>query len=151
MQRYQFEMFSEKSHAYAEGNWPLIYRMHVALGMTYAYLKTWTSQSNYQNAIFQLSNAMTAAERANKDPRWKDTALALPPVGVEKLAEGYLAIGQKDLALNVRIDGAAALDRIGYLRDSAKVFRAIPAGDVATLNAESRVKYEELRSKLPDA
>jgi tetratricopeptide (TPR) repeat protein len=151
MNRYQFEMFSEKSRAYAEGNWPLIYRMHVALGMTYAYLKTWTSAASYQNAIFQLSNAMKAAERANQDPRWRGTPLALPPVGVQKLAEGYLTTGRKDLALQARIDGAAALNRIGHARASTDVFRSIPAGDVATLDQGSRVKYEDLRSKLPGA
>lgn len=150
MQRYELELFSGKSSAYAEGNWPLIFRMHVALGTTYAYLKIWTSQSPYQNAIFQLSNAMKAAERASKDSRWKDTTLALPPRGVDMLAEGYLATGRKDLALQARIDGAAALDRVGHARDSAKVFRAIPSGDVATLNPESRVKYEDLRSRLPE-
>ena len=151
MNRYQFEMFSEKSHAYGEGNWPLIYRMHVALGMTYAYLKTWSSAASYQNAIFQLSNAMTAAERSNRDPRWRSTPLALPPVGVEKLAEGYLATGRNDLAVQARINGAAALNRIGHARDSTTVFRSIPAADVATLDPGSRKNYEDLRSKLPGA
>ena len=151
MNRYQFEMFSEKSQAYGEGNWPLIYRMHVALGMTYAYLKTWSSAASYQNAIFQLSNAMTAAERANRDPRWRGTPLALPPVGVEKLAEGYLATGRNDLAVQARINGAAALNRIGHARDSTTVFRSIPAADVATLDPGSRKNYEDLRSKLPGA
>lgn len=152
MDRYQFELFSEKSQAYSEGNWPLIYRMHVALGMTYAYLKIWTSSTEYQNAIFQLSNAMKAAERANTDPRRKptDQLLALPPVGVEKLAESYMAIGKKNLALQTRVEGAVVLNRIGYVRDSVDVFRSIPTGDTATLDAASRAKYEELRTKLPE-
>ena len=150
MDRYQFELFSEKSSAYAEGNWPLIFRMHLALGTTYAYLKIWTSNRPYQNAIFQLSNAMKAAERANEDPRWKGTPLALPPRGVEMLAEGYMVTGQQDLALQARIDGAAALDRVGYARDSAKVFREIAVLDVEKLSPASRVKYEDLRSKLPE-
>jgi len=150
MRRYEFELFSEKSDAYREHNWPLIFRMHVALGTTYGYLKIWTSPGHYQNAIFQLSNAMLAAERAANDPKWKATPLALPPRGVELLAEGYLATGRQDLALRARIDGAAALDRVGHARDSAKVFREIAVLDVEKLNTESRVKYEVLRSKLPE-
>jgi hypothetical protein len=119
--------------------------------MTYAYLKTWTSTAQFQNAIFQLSNAMKAAERAGQDPRWRGTPLALPPVGVEKLAEGYLATGRKDLAIQARIDGAAALNRIGRVKDSTNVFRSIPATDVATLDQRERAKFEDLRTKLPDA
>jgi tetratricopeptide (TPR) repeat protein len=149
MDRYEFAMFTEKSRAYAQGNWPLIYRMHVALGMTYAYLKIWTSDTPYQNAIFQLSNAMKAAERAGQDPKWRATPLALPPVGVEKLAEGYLAIGRKDLAQKAMLDGAAVFNRMSRGRDSTRVLDGISATDVATLDTVQRARYEELRSRGP--
>lgn len=149
MNRYQYEMFSEKSLAYQKGDWPLIYRMHVALGMTYGYLKVWKSDASYQNALFQLSNAMIAAERANARQNGGGALLALPPVGIATLAQGYLAIGREDLATKARIDGAAALNKIGHAQDSAEAFRAIPASAVQALDAASRTKYEALRSALP--
>jgi len=124
--------------------------MHAALGMTYAYLGTWTSTtSEYQNAIFQLSHAMTAAARAPRPPPPQDISPALPPPAVEKLAEGYLATGREDLAARARVYGAAALNRVGHVGDSEKVFRTISAADVASPDQGSRAKYEELRMKLP--
>jgi tetratricopeptide (TPR) repeat protein len=147
MDRYQNAMFREKSAAYRTENWELIYRMHVALGMTYAYLKTWRSEVGYQNAIFQLSHAMLAADRANGGRR-EGKLLALPPVGIEKLAQGYIAIDRKDLALRARIDGATALMRIRHVQDSTDVFHSIPTADVPALDEVSRTKYEALRVAL---
>jgi tetratricopeptide (TPR) repeat protein len=151
MDRYQNAMFREKSAAYRKQDWRLIYRMHVALGMTYGHLKVWQSDVGYQNALFQLSSAMRAAERANAERRPGVSLLALPPVGIAKLAEGYVAIGREDLATKARIDGATALNKIGHAQDSAEAFRAIPASAVQRLDEASRTKYETLRSALPGA
>jgi hypothetical protein len=148
MDRYQNAMFREKGEAYRTENWELIYRMHVALGMTYAYLKTWRSEVEYQNAIFQLSHAMQAADRANGGRREGGNLLALPPVGIEKLAQGYVGIGRKDLALRARIDGATALMKIRHVQDSADVLNSIPAAEIPTLDEVSRAKYDALRAAL---
>ncbi|MFL6600419.1 MAG: hypothetical protein ACJ8R9_03740 [Steroidobacteraceae bacterium] len=146
MDRYQNAMFQEKSGAYRTENWELIYRMHVALGMTYAYLQVWRSEVPYQNAIFQLSHAMQAAERANSQRRDGGKPLALPPVGIEKLAQGYVAIGRKDLALRARIEGSTALMKVRHVQDSAEVFHSIPSADIQLLDEGSRAKYEALRT-----
>lgn len=152
MAHYQNAMFSEKSAAYRTENWELIYRMHVALGMTYAYLKTWRSEVEYQNAIFQLSHAMQAADRANGQRLHGrpdgGTLLALPPVGIEKLAEGYIAIGREDLALRARIDGATALLKIRHVQDGSDVFHSIPVAQIQGLDEGSRAKYEALRAAV---
>lgn len=150
MNRYQYALFTEKGDAYMRGDWPLIYRMHVALGMTYAYLGTWRSQVEYQNAVFQLSNAMRAAEQANKRPQQGagSSRLALPPSGVQKLAQGYEEIGRKELSLKTRVEGASALYAAGNVQDSADVFRSITASDVQALDASSRGKYDSLRGAL---
>ena len=146
MERYQNAMFQEKGAAYQAENWELIYRMHVALGMTYAYLKAWHSEVPYQNAIFQLSHAMQAADRANSQRRDGGKLLALPPVGIEKLAQAYIATGRKDLALRARIDGATALMKVRHVQDSADVFHSIPTADIPVLDEGSRAKYEALRT-----
>jgi tetratricopeptide (TPR) repeat protein len=144
MGRYEFELFTEKGDAYARGDWPLVYRMHTALGMTYAYLDVWTSNSPYQNGIFQLSNAMVAAERASS--RGGRNALALPAVAVEQLARGYASLGRADLAAKARVDGAVALRKVGYASDAKPLIDRIGEAGLRTLDAATRAQYETLRN-----
>jgi hypothetical protein len=94
---------------------------------------------------------MSAAERANSSAERRDGGkrLALPPVGVEKLAQGYVEIGRRDLAVKARVEGAAALNKIGYVQDSTDVFRSIPSSEVQGLDEASRAKYAALRAELP--
>ena len=149
MDRHQFELFSEKSEAYARNDWPLVYRMHVALGMTYAHLEVWQSTMPYQNAIFQLTNAMRAAEqiaRAAQQKGWE--RIALPPVAIDELARGYTAIGQADLATKAQIEGADALRSIGHLPDSRAVLKSISAEALTRVDGSLRAKYEGLRAAL---
>lgn len=148
MEEYQYSLFTEKGDAYARGDWPLIYRMHTALGMTYAYLGVWQSEVPYQNGIFQLSNAMNAAARSNAGSAEGASKLALPRVGIEQLVRGYQAIGRTDLATKARVDGAAALQDAGYSDDGRMLFGAVTADDVRELDATTQSKYEALLRTL---
>src|SRR5262249_36779571 len=138
-----------KSDAYARGDWPLVYRMHVALGMTYARLEIWQSATPYQNAIFQLTNAMRAAEqidRAAQQKGWE--RIALPPVAIDELARGLASNGQGNAATKAQIDGAEALRSIGHLPDSRAVLRSIPADALTRVDEPLRAKYQGLRAAL---
>jgi len=148
MNQYQWELFTEKGDAYQRGDWPLIFRLHVALGMTYARLEIWHSNTEYQNAIFQLSHAMDAAKRLNTPQTPAPQRIALPPVAVELLAKGYEATGRPDMAAKVRVDGAAALRDIERVPDSKQVLASMPAASVARLDPTSRALYEKLRASL---
>ena len=149
MGNFQYEMFTEKGDAYARQDWPLVYRMHIALGMTYARLQIWQSPEPYQNAIFQLTHAMSAADRINRSAEAKGwERIALPPVAIDELARGYTAIGSPNSATKARIDGAEALRSIGHLPDSKAVFSTIPADALTSVDESSRATYQKLRASL---
>ncbi len=148
LDQYQRSMFQEKGDAYSRGDWPLIYQMHVALGMTYARLGVWTSEPTYQNAIFQLSHAMDAARQVNNATSAAAQRIALPPVAVDLLARGYETTGQPALAAKARVDGAFALHEIDHVPDSKEVFRSMTAANIASLDQASRARYERLRTSL---
>lgn len=147
MQRYEYELFSEKGEAYRRNDWRLIHRMHLSLGMTYAYMKIWRSSSSpFQNATFQLENAAVAAKRFNETAQraGRPERLAMPPAAVLKLAEAYEAEGQRDRATQLRLDEAQALSAAQRKGDSAEVFESIRADDVKRLNTTSQQAYKRL-------
>jgi tetratricopeptide (TPR) repeat protein len=146
MRRYEVELFSEKGEAYQRNDMQLVYRMHLALGMTYAYMNVWSSPSPFQNATFQLENAGRAAERFNEQARrsGKTERLVMPPAAVLKLSEAYATAGQRDRATQLRIDSADALSTARRTADSVEVFRTIQKEDVARLGVASKEKYRAL-------
>lgn len=149
MERYQWELFSEKSEAYARGDWPLIYRMHIALGMTYAYLQVWTSSSPFQNAVFQLENAQRAAVQLNAQAERErsDTRVALPTRALKALADGYRAIGQATRVQRAVLDGAEQLRRVGQPADSVDALAILTPLDVQAMDAATRTRYQALRTQ----
>jgi tetratricopeptide (TPR) repeat protein len=149
MDRNEFRLFGEKGGAYARGDWPLIYKLHLALGMTYAHLKIWRSGSPYQNAQFQLESANRAAERSNDAARRENRppTAALPPVAIDKLSECYVALGQPKKAVEARIEGVERLRAAGRGADSEEVLKAIRAEDLLTLDPTYRTRYRTLREK----
>jgi Tfp pilus assembly protein PilF len=151
MDRYQFELFTEKGEAYRRGDWPLIYRLHLALGMTYAHLKIWQGGSEYQNAMFQLSAARNAAQRLNDAATREGRAerTVLPPVAVQKLAEAYAATGKPELGTKVKIDTASQYQKLERPADSAEVLKSVSSNELARIDATSRSKYEQLLRALP--
>ena len=147
MQRFEFELFSEKGEAYQRSDWMLIYRLHLALGMTYAHMKVWTSPSPFQNAIFQLENAARAAARYNEIAQQRQRAdrLALPAAAVIKLSEGYSALGQPDRATRFRIDAAGDLQQVRRVADSAEVLQSVRPDELGRLDAASKQKFSRLQ------
>jgi hypothetical protein len=147
MNRYEYDLFSEKSEAYARGDWQLIFRLHTALGMTYAHLKVWRSPSPFQNAVFQLENAKKAADELNRRARSaaQPALYALPPAAVQNLSEGYAAVGRPQEAAAVRVDSAEALLAVGRSKESARLIKSINATDVGAMSAPTKTKYENLR------
>jgi hypothetical protein len=151
MQRYEYELFSEKGEAYRRNDWRLIHRMHLSLGMTYAYMKVWRSSSSpFQNATFQLENAAVAAKRFNETAQraGRPERLAMPAAAVLKLAEAYEADGQRDRATQLRLDEAQALSAAQRKGDSAEVFESIRTDDVKRLNANSQQAYKRLGDSM---
>jgi len=140
MDRYQWELFTEKGDAYGRGDWPLIFRMHLALGMTYAQMGQWKSTATpYQNAIFQLEHARTAAERANNGAA---PPLALPPAAARKLAEGYIAIGEPKKAALIKLDTAEQLQKAGRRVESVDVLKTIRADEAQAFDPGAKQRYQ---------
>lgn len=148
MERYENDLFSEKSWAYQQEDWQLIYRMHLALGMTYAHLNAWESSQQFRNALFQLDAAQKAADRLNRDAerKGKPERVALPPIAVAKLAEGYAKINRPELAFKTRVDGAANLQKVGFTRESAQLLEAIPADQLQRAAPTTRTQIERMKS-----
>jgi len=136
MGRYEFELFSEKSAAYARDDYALVHRMHLALGLTYAALDVWKSPSQFQNAFFQLDAAMLAARRFNeRQPAGSKERLAAPALAIEKLAKAYDDRGDWQQGLRVRSEGSAALQAAGRLEEQRII--------VENLRLQQQVRAEE--------
>ena len=148
LDRYQRSMFQEKGDAYSRGDWPLIYRMHVALGMTYARLGVWTSEPRLSERHLPAEPRDGRSEAGRRCRVGAPQRIALPPVAVELLARGYETTGDTALAAKARVDGAFALHEIGHVPDSKEVLRSITEGNVADLDQASRSRYERLRTSL---
>jgi hypothetical protein len=153
MSRFEDRLFSEKGDAYQSGDWSLIYRLHVALGMTYAHLGVWDSPTPYQNATFQLEAAQRASDRLNaaSQASANPARYSLPPAAASKLAQGYMLKGRPDLATKVRIDSAEALQKANRTSESAKVLRSIQASELPGASPETQAKYQRLSSVVPGA
>jgi tetratricopeptide (TPR) repeat protein len=151
MDRYQWELFSEKSMAYAKGDWAQIYRLHLALGMTYAHLGVWTSsQSPYQNAVFQLENAGRAAERFNQrlPPQNPSQRLVVPAAAALQLARGYTALGDARKSTDYKIRAAGALLDAQRPADSAQVLGTIQKPELKRLEASREVEFQRLTNRI---
>jgi hypothetical protein len=148
MGRYEMELFSEKGNAYGRGDWSLIFRLHTALGMTYAHLGTWKSETTYQNALFQLEAARRAADQLNSQEKRKGqpAKYTLPPAAVRKLAEGYEAVGQPQKGSKVRVDSAETLSTVGRTKEGANLIRSFRTDEVEAMSAETKTKFEKLRA-----
>jgi hypothetical protein len=147
--RYEDELFSEKSDAYIRADWPLIYRMHTALGMAYAHLQVWENRSApIQSALFQLEHAQTAAAELNRraSAEGKPASYALPAAAVTKLSEAYLAVGRGTDAARLRVDSAATLRNLGRINESAQLVESLEPADVSTLSTDKRQMYERMRA-----
>ena len=144
MDRYEYELFTEKGEAYARGDWPLIYRLHVALGMTYAHLGVWNdTPSPIQNAAFQLEAAQRAADELNR--RWPSKKIALPPAAAKKLSGYYITTGQADRATKVQVDAAEVLQSQGRTEESAEILKSIDTETIPAADGETKAKYERLQ------
>jgi hypothetical protein len=141
MERYQWELFSEKSSAYARGDWPEIFRLHLALGMTYAQMKVWTSAEPYQNAIFQLEHARLAAEHGGGTGADR---LVLPPAATLQLAQGYQATGNAKRATLVKLDAAARLQQAERPVERNDVLTAIRPGELDGMDEAVKQQYKAL-------
>lgn len=151
MDRYQWELFSGKSAAYMKGDWAQIYRLHLALGMTYAHLGVWkSSQSPYQNAVFQLENAGRAAEQFNRRVAAGQPAqrLVVPATAALKLAEGYAALGDARKSTDYKIKAAGALLDAQRPADSAQVLGTIQPPELKRLEASREVEFQRLTDRI---
>jgi hypothetical protein len=147
MERYEGELFSEKGQAYRENDWPLIYRMHLALGMTYAHIGAWDSTHPFRNPFFQLESAQKAAVRLNRqaEQQGRKERLALPPTAVKQLAEGYKRINRPDQALKVRVDGVDNLQKAGFARESAQLLESIPADQLQRATPGTKAQIDKFK------
>lgn len=151
MDRYQWELFSEKSAAYAKGDWAQIYRLHLALGMTYAHLGVWrSSQSPYQNAVFQLENAGRAAEQFNRRLATDQASqrLVVPATAALRLAQGYVELGDARKSTDYKIKAAGALLDAQRPADSAQVLGTIQKPELKRLEASREVEFQRLTDRI---
>jgi Tfp pilus assembly protein PilF len=148
MERYEYELFTEKGAAYQRNDWRQIYRLHLALGTTYAHLQIWQSpQSPFQNAVFQLENAAKAAERFNADAKRRNLPdrLALPPTATLQLSRAYVAVGKPERAAQVRVDAAQTLLDVQRPADSAELLQTLSMPDMARLTAADKTRVVRLQ------
>ena len=152
MKRYEFELFSEKGQAYVVGNKAEIYKLHLALGMTYAHLKAWKSTSPYQNASFQLDAAKKTADELNAEAKseGRTPTTALPPIAVQKRSECYLALGDQKRAAQAKVEGAEQLLSVGRTRDATEIYNGITIEEKTALGSQFEERIQLLQRHRND-
>jgi len=154
MSRYQYELFSEKSTAYMRQDWPQIYKLHLALGTTYAYLGQWDNPSNpIQSARFQLEHAKLAADSGNAVAQRKGQpqTLALPAQSVQQLAGYYVAKGEAPKAAALQLDAARQLKEAARPNESRAVLEKIEPGALKSAGPGAQVRYDGLKREVDGA
>lgn len=129
------DLYIEKADAYRAKNLEAIQRYHTVLGIIYSDRGIWTSQSRYQNGIFQLSNAIRTAKI-----RQKRTGFYQPlPDLKRRLAKGYLAFEKPEetkkahelfIAAGQAYLDTDQLDKAGQMLDKAKLLNPGAEKDV---------------------
>lgn len=110
-------LFEGKAAAYQANDLEAIQRHHTVLGELFAARGVWTSDSFAANAIFQLSNAISIAERRDAE---EGTRQPLPRLK-ELLAMGYAETGATDRASDTARAAADAYAEIGNLDKAEEV------------------------------
>jgi hypothetical protein len=154
MARYEYELFTEKGAAYARQDWPLIYKMHLALGTTYAYLGQWENNAQpIQSATFQLENAKKAAERGNAVLRQKNLpqTLALPAQSAQQLSDYYVRKGDARKAVTIQLDVARQLHAAARPNESKELLTTVDAATLKTMGAPAESGYKTLRADVDRA
>jgi len=148
MNRYEQELFSEKGGAIGSGNHELAFRMHLALGLSYGYLKVWRSAgSPYRNAVYQLEAAMRTAELADRSGPKPPERLALPPVALDQLFEGRVARGESTRGRQEQLAGAMRLLEVGRLSEAGLVVKAIPFEAIQELGGDATRRWEGIKDR----
>lgn len=148
MGRYEAELFSEKSAAYARQDWPLIYKMHLALGTTYAHLGQWENSGHvFQSASFQLENARKAAERGNQMQRSRNQppTLALPAESARQLSDYYTRKGDTRKAVQVQLEVAQQLRSASRPNESQALLGTIDPASLKSAGAPVEANYKALQ------
>jgi hypothetical protein len=148
MGRYENQLFNEKGGAYMREDWPLIYRMHLALGTTYAYLGQWENNARpTQSASFQLENAKKAAERGNEMLKRQNLPpnLALPPPAAKQLADFYVSKGDSRKAVTLQLDVAKQLRDTARPNESKQVLTAINPSQLKGMGGETEAGFKTLQ------
>ena len=154
MSRYEAELFSEKGGAYIKQDWPLIYRMHLALGTTYAYLGQWENSARpIQSASFQLENAKKAAERGNEMLKHQNLppSLALPAPAAKQLADYYVSKGDTRKAVTLQLDVAKQLRETARPNESKEVLMAINPSLLKGMGGQTEAGFKTLQMDVDRA
>lgn len=121
-------LFEGKGEAYQSGDLVAIQRHHMVLGPIFADRGQWQhGRYQYDNAIFQLSQAVRMAERRERAEQFHQ---ALPIIKAQ-LAEGYRAIGDAENELKARVDavqGALDSDDLRLATEQLDALTAISPG-----------------------
>lgn len=152
--RYEGELFSEKSMAYQRQDWPLIYKMHLALGTTYAFLGQWENPGRpIQSASFQLENAKKAADRANDVFKRKNQpqALALPAQSAMQLSDFYAKKGDVRSAVTLQLEVSKQLHEAARPNESQQLLASVNSSMLKTMGGQSEAKFRALQIDVDKA
>jgi tetratricopeptide (TPR) repeat protein len=144
--RYGDRLFSGKSNAYLKGDWPVIYRFHVALGTMYAAVGKSGDRNDPRSAIFQLEHARAAAEENNR----KESAakIYVDPALVERLAVTYEKIARPDEAAKVRLSAAETYVKQGRTQAAQETLAPVEK-QRGSLGTEDTKRYRILQEAVP--
>lgn len=124
-------MFEGKGGAYEARDLVAIQRHHSVLGPIFAERKQWKKgQGNFDNAIFQLKNAIRVAGQREKESGFHQALPGLKAL----LADGYQAVGEPENEQKARVNAVAAALDSDDLRGAETQLAAltgIPSGEAA--------------------
>lgn len=146
----QWPLFEGKGRAYRRGDLVEIYEYHTTLGSLYGYLaakgqRGWGSSGDIYSAIFQLEQAVLAGQRLDEQAaiRGKTEPVHLEPGVVEYLARGYMATGQTERSVGLRLESAERFEKAGNLRATRFVLTPVKVEQVTPVD---RPRFERLRA-----
>jgi tetratricopeptide (TPR) repeat protein len=123
------------------------YRFRIALGSMYANLERWGDDGQPTSAIFQLRQAQRAAADYNRELKWGQK-ISNDPTTIELLATAYAKTNDRDRAVALRIDSAAAFAAEGRKTAANSVLGPLKADPSLVTDPSYRRRYDDVIEKL---
>lgn len=142
--QYEGRLFDEKGGAYSRGDWASIYKLHLALGITYASMERWEGVPAIRTASFQLERANEAASRVA-------SVKAMPAPATKALSDYYIRKGEPRRAVAMQLDVAKRLQESDRPNASNEVLVSVDPATVKAMGVQTEEAFRSLKANAERA